>query len=145
MSRLMGWIRLLIGPAISATVMVAIGFWYSWRLGVGAVLIFATVTLAWVVLWLKREERHDPRLRTALKVLRLVTYSLLALASPWTFAALFYRGPLINAVLITVVGAVALMVLQFVYWRLGGRQRFELLHPCLGTVALWRKYAERVE
>lgn len=117
----MSWIRLLFGPAISATVMVVIAFWHSWRLGLGALLILATVTLAWVVLWLKRVERQDPHLRTAVIVLRVVTYSLLALASPWTLAALLYRGPLSTAVLITIVGAFALMAFQVIYWRLGGK------------------------
>lgn len=121
MSRLIGWIRLLIGPAIAATVMVVIAFSHSWRLGVGALLILATVTLAWVVVWLKRTERQDPNLRTAVIVLRVVTYSLLALASPWTLAAIFYRGPLATAVFITAVGAVALITLQVLYWRLGGK------------------------
>lgn len=87
----------------------------------GALSIFATVALAWVVLWLKRLERQDPHLRIAVIVLRVVTYSLVALASPWTLAALLYRGPLTTAVLITIVGAFALMVLQVVYWRLGGK------------------------
>lgn len=117
----MSWVRLFIGPAIGAAVMLFIGFQHSRRLGVGAISIFATVALAWTVLWLKALKRPDRRIRTAVTVLRVVTYSLLALASPWTLAALLYRGPLITAVVITVVGAAALMVLQLVYWRFGGK------------------------
>jgi len=117
----MSWVRLLIGPAIGAALMVFIGFHHSWRLGVGAMSIFATVALAWTVLWLKALQRPDPRIRTAVTLLRVVTYSLLALSSPWTLAALLYRGPLITAVLITIAGAVALTALQVVYWRLGGK------------------------
>lgn len=121
MARPRSWIPQLIGPAISAAVMVFIGFQHSWRLGVGAILLFATVALAWTVLRLKELQRPDRRIPTTVTVLRVVTYSLLALSSPWTIAALFYRGPLATAVLITIVGAVALIALQVAYWRLGGK------------------------
>lgn len=119
----MGSIRWSIfGAFISAVLLVAIAFQHSWRLAVGALSILATVALAWVVVWLKTVKQPGrPLVGTTVKVLRVLTYSLLALASPWTLAALLYRGPLITAVLITIVGAVALMALQVVYWRLGGK------------------------
>lgn len=117
----MSWIRLLIGPAISAILMVAIGFLHSWRLGLGALSIFTSVALMYLALSLKATDQPSPRLQTRFAILRIAIYALMALASPWTLAAIFYRGPLGNAVLITIVGAAAILALQRIYWRLGGR------------------------